>query len=167
MEEVALTLGYPDPKVKRTAIGTLARLGGPAAAAALAGFFPGAEPALQLDCLEAFTMLRSTEVVTVLGDSLQATRSSDLDTAKVRLRIVETLGLLGSADAIPALHEMFKKKGFLGGRESTGMRMAAAKALAAINTREARETMAIILDGEKEEEVRSVLRQFLVGGGAQ
>ena len=166
MEEVALTLGYPDLTVKRTAVGTLARLGGQEAARALAAFFPGAEPTLQMDCLEAFIMLRCLEVVPMLGECLQASRSSDLDVAKVRLRIVETLGLLGSADAIPALHEMFKKKGFLGGRESTGMRLAAAKALAGINSRESRETMAIILDGEKEEEVRSVLRQFLVGGGS-
>jgi hypothetical protein len=45
------------------------------------------------------------------------------------------------------------------------MRLAAAKALSGINTRESREVMAIILDGEKEEEVRAVLRQFLVSGG--
>jgi hypothetical protein len=165
LEEVALTLGYPDLKVKRTTIGTLARLGGAEAAKALAEFFPGAEPTLQMDCLEAFIMLKSAAVTPVLGEFLQASRSSDLETAKVRLRVVETLGLLGAAEAIPALHDMFKKKGFLGGRESTGMRLAAAKALSGINTRESREVMAIILDGEKEEEVRAVLRQFLVSGG--
>ena len=164
LEEVALTLGYPDLKVKRTSIGTLARLGGPEAAKALVDYFPGAEPVLQMDCLEAFILLKNPAVVPVLGDFLQASRSSDLEAAKVRLRVVETLGLLGSAEAIPALHEMFKKKGFLGGKESTGMRLAAAKALAGINSREAREAMAIILDGEKEEEVRSILRQFLVSG---
>lgn len=164
LEEVALTLGYPDLKVKRTAVGTLARLGGPEAAKALAGFFPSAEPALQMDCLEAFVLLKQPSVATALGAFLQGSRSSDLDAAKVRLRAVETLGLLGSSDAIPALAEMFKKKGFLGGKESTGMRLAAASALARINSREAREAMALILDGEKDEEVRVVLRQFLVGG---
>lgn len=163
LEEVALTLGYPDLRVKRTAVGTLARLGGPEAAATLAGFFPGAEPALQMDCLEAFILLHSPAVVPALGEFLQNSRSTDLETAKVRLRVVETIGLLGSDEGIPALHEMFKKKGFLGGRESTGMRLAAAKALSGINSREAREAMAIILDGEKEDEVRAVLRQFLVG----
>ena len=43
------------------------------------------------------------------------------------------------------------------------MRLAAAKSLAAINTREARETMALAMDQESQEDVRSVLRQYLVG----
>ncbi|MBI4912324.1 MAG: HEAT repeat domain-containing protein [Acidobacteria bacterium] len=165
LEDVILSLGHPDVGVKRSAVRTLAHLGGPQAAGALATFFLSAEPSLQMDCLDAFVTLRDPAPVHVLGDFLRTSRSGDLEVAKVRLRVVETLGLLGSPEGIPALAEMFKKKGFLGGRESEGMRLASAKALAGIATREAREAMAMALDSEKEEEVRAVLRQFLVAGG--
>jgi hypothetical protein len=166
VEDTALLLGHLDPKVKSAALSALARLGGPASAKAIGAFFPGAAPALQLDCLDAMAALKDPSAVPALSDFILNSRSGDVVLARVRLRVLETLGLLGSPLAIPPLLEMFKKKGFLGGRESTGMRLAAARALAAIPGREAREALALALDGEKEEEVRSALRQFLVGGGA-
>jgi hypothetical protein len=46
------------------------------------------------------------------------------------------------------------------------MRLAAAKSLSAINTREAREAIALAMDGEPHEDVRAVLRQYLVGGNS-
>ncbi len=76
---------------------------------------------------------------------------------------MEVLGLIASTDAIEPLQDLFKKKGFLGGRESTAMRLAAARSLAAIPTREAREAIALVMDQEPQEDVRSVLRQYLVG----
>ena len=165
-EDVGLLLDHPDPRVKSAAVATLARLGGPEAAKTLAFFFAGAAPALQLECLDALAGLKDPHAVPALGEALRTGKSSDLDSARVRLRVAETLGVIGSPEAIPALLDMFKKKGFLGGRESTGIRLAAARALAAIPGREAREALALALDGEREEEVRSALRQFLVGGGA-
>ncbi len=108
----------------------------------------------------------SETMVTMLMVWLRNSRSGDVELARVRLRVVETLGLLGSPLAIPTLLEIFKKKGFLSGRESTGMRLASARALAAVPGREAREALTLALDEEKEDEVRSALRQFLVSGGA-
>jgi hypothetical protein len=59
---------------------------------------------------------------------------------------------------------VFKKKGLLTRLEPVGVRLASAKALASIGTREAREAIALVLEIESAEEVRAVLRQFLVGG---
>ncbi|HLO68737.1 MAG TPA: HEAT repeat domain-containing protein, partial [Holophaga sp.] len=81
---------------------------------------------------------------------------------RLRLRAVETLGRIPAPGAARPLLELFQKKGFLKGREPVGLRIAAARALAAQNTQEARECMALALEMENTEEVKAILRQSLV-----
>jgi HEAT repeat protein len=107
--------------------------------------------------------MKSPVAVRPIVSLLQNTKGTTEDAVRVRLRAVEVLGLVASPEAIEPLQELFKKKGFLGGRESAAMRLAAAKSLAAINTREAREAIAIVMDLESQEDVRAVLRGYLVG----
>jgi len=123
------------------------------------------EPLCQLDCLSALGELKSSRAISAVVDLLQTTKGTTEETPRIRLRAVEILGLIGSADAVMPLMELFKKKGFIGGRESTPMRLAAAKSLATINTRESREALALVMDQESQEDVRSVIRQYLVGSG--
>ena len=163
-EDVALALGHRDSRVRRAAIHACAQLGDrDEASAAIADILARTEPGTQLDCLATLAELRSPVAVRPITDLLQNVKGNHEETARIRLRAVEVLGQIAAPEAIESLQELFRKKGFLGGRESTAMRLAAAKSLAAINTREAREAIALAMDQEPLEEVRSVLRQFLVG----
>jgi len=58
---------------------------------------------------------------------------------------------------------LFRKRSLLSAREGSAIRLSAVKAMAAMNTREARETLALVLDQESDEEVRSAIRAILVG----
>jgi HEAT repeat protein len=163
-EDVALALGHRDPRVRRAAIQASLQLGdAEEAAAAIADLLPKTEPGTQLDCLAALGELKSPLAVRAITDLLQNAKGTTEEATRIRLRAVEVLGLIASADAIEPLQDLFRKKGFLGGRESTAMRLAAAKSLAAIGTRESREAIAMAMDQEPQEDVRAVLRQYLVG----
>ncbi|HNX31557.1 MAG TPA: HEAT repeat domain-containing protein [Holophaga sp.] len=163
-EDVVLALGHRDPRVRRAAIHASVRLGDPEeSASAIADLLLRTEPDTQLDCLAALGEVKSPAAVQSIVSLLQNTRSGTEESARIRLRAVEVLGLIASPMAIDPLQELFRKKGFLGGRESTAMRLAAARSLAAINTRESREAIALALDQESHEEVRAVLRGYLVG----
>jgi HEAT repeat protein len=83
---------------------------------------------------------------------------------RIRLRAVEVLGLMPCLEAVQPLLGLFDKKGLFKGRETLGVRLAAARALAACNTRESREALALALEAESQEEVRTVLRHFLARG---
>ena len=165
-DDVALALEHRDLRVRKSAIQAVKTLGDPdEAATVLAENLSGMEPLCQLDCLSALGELKSSRAVSAVVDLLQTTKGTTEETPRIRLRAVEILGLIGSADAVMPLMELFKKKGFIGGRESTPMRLAAAKSLATINTRESREALALVMDQESQEDVRSVIRQYLVGSG--
>ena len=163
-EDVALALGHRDPRVRRAAIHASMMLGdAEEASSAIAELLAATEPGTQLDCLAALGEMKSPVAVRPIVSLLQNTKGTTEDAVRVRLRAVEVLGLVASPEAIEPLQELFKKKGFLGGRESAAMRLAAAKSLAEINTREAREAIAIVMDLESQEDVRAVLRGYLVG----
>lgn len=166
-QEVALALEHRDPRVRRAAVIAVRNLGSPQdAAETLAKALPREEAPLQLEILAALGELRQASCVPAVVELVHGTRGTGEDALRVRLRAVEVLGLVASPLPVPALQELFRKKGLLGGRESTAIRLEAARALARINTREAREAIALALDAEPHEDVKAVLRQYLVGGPA-
>ena len=166
-QEVALALEHRDPRVRRAAVIAVRNLGSPQdAAETLAKALPREEAPLQLEILAALGELRQASCVPAVVELVHGTRGTGEDALRVRLRAVEVLGLVASPLSVPALQELFRKKGLLGGRESTAIRLEAARALARINTREAREAIALALDAEPHEDVKAVLRQYLVGGPA-
>jgi hypothetical protein len=165
--DVALALEHRDLPVRRAAVAAVAVLGeGSQASQALSAALGRSEPGLQLEILAVLSELKDATAVPAVAELLQTAKGSTEEAARIRLRALETLGLIGSPEAVAPLQDVFRKKGILGGRESTAMRLAAAKSLSAINTREAREAIALAMDGEPHEDVRAVLRQYLVGGNS-
>lgn len=161
-DDVARCLGHEDAHVRLSAVGALRALDPARAARALGEVLGAADPAMQLEIVAVLGELGQDRV---LPDLLALYRSlKGGETERLRLRIVEALAALRHPDAIPALQSVFKKKGLLTRLEPVALRLAAAKALAAIGTREAKEAMALVLEIESAEEVRAVLRQFLVAG---
>jgi len=161
-QDVALTLGHRDPRVRRAAMTALSGLGPrDRAAAAISPCLAQWDLPSQLDALAVLGELRSAAAIPAIAEIIRQ-KSQQEDFTRVRLRAVEVLGLIGTSEAVDPLKELFKKKGLLGGRESTAVRLSAARSLSAVNTREAREAIALALDMEPHEDVRSILRQFLV-----
>lgn len=161
--DVALVLDHRDPRVRRAAMASLSALGSrDKAAAAIAPHLAHWDTSSQLDALAVLGELRSAAAIPAIAEIIRQGKPQQEENARVRLRAVEVLGLIGTSEAVDPLKELFKKKGLLGGRESTAVRLSAAKSLSAVNTREAREAIALALDTEPHEDVRSILRQFLV-----
>lgn len=158
-----LALSHWDAAVRKAAVAAVNALAGPTAAArALAEALPSADDATRLEYLLYLGDLGDPVAVPAVLSLVQDPRTQGEEGQRVRLRAVETLGLIPSDEAVRTLEELFQKKGLFKGREPLSLRLSAAQALAAINSREAREAMALALEAESQEEVRKVLKQFLV-----
>jgi len=159
--DLAAAAGHADGRVRKAAAEALAALGGGSAAArALAAPLEHLEPAAQLETLNLLGELGDPAALPAILPLLAGGASEEAQ--RLRLRAVETLGRIPAPGAARPLLELFQKKGFLKGREPVGLRIAAARALAAQNTQEARECMALALEMENTEEVKAILRQSLV-----
>lgn len=163
-EEVATCLNHRDARVRRVVIRTLASLHPGRALPLLAQALTSADAGTRLELVTLFGEMKDPRAVPILAEVLGAKVSSGEDADRLRLRVVEALGLIAAPESIPTLARIFKKRGILQSKESLGVRLGAARALATIGTREAREAMAMAIEEETREEVRIVLRQFLVSG---
>ena len=158
-----LAITHGDPAVRKAAVSAVATLAGPTAAAkALAAALPAADTATRLEYLLLLGDLGDPVAIPAVLPLVQEAGGHGEEAQRLRFRAVEVLGLIPSPDSVRVLQDLFVKKGLFKGRETLGLRLAAARALAAINTREARESMALALENEPHEEVRAVLKQYLV-----
>ena len=165
LPEVLLAISHHDPQVRQAAVRAGVALAGPTATAkAVADALPLAREAAQLDYLAILGELGEAVAAPAVIRLLQPGHTQGDQAQRIRLRVVETLGLIPSPEAVAPLQELFEKKGLFKGRETLGVRLTAARALAGFNTREARESMALALETESSEEVRTILRQYLVKG---
>ncbi|MBK8793095.1 MAG: HEAT repeat domain-containing protein [Holophaga sp.] len=161
---VVMSLEHADVRVRSAAIRAAVALGEPEEVAeALSHLLEETTTATQLDCLTVLGELKCASAVQGVIKLVSGLKSASSDDARVRLRAVETLGYLGSNEALPCLQALFRKRSLLSAREGSAIRLSAVKAMAAMNTREARETLALVLDQESDEEVRSAIRAILVG----
>jgi HEAT repeat protein len=161
--DMLLAVGHQDLRVRRTAVTAVSALAGKeAAAAALAEALKESDLAGQLETLNLLGDLGEPSTIPAIVALLNPERAVGDDGQRLRLRAVETLGRIPGSEAVKPLQELFQKKGLFKGREPVGIRIAAAKALAALNSQEARESMALAMESEPSEEVRAVLRQNLV-----
>nr|WP_320131070.1 HEAT repeat domain-containing protein [uncultured Holophaga sp.] len=161
--ELARLLHHGDARVRRAAMNALAALGSAdGAAAALAPFLAAWEGGERDELLEVLSRLRSVQAVPALAELLRHGRSQSGETASLRVRLVEVLGAIGLPEVVEPLKDLFRKKGFLGGREPESLRLCAARVLVSLRFREAREAVATVLELEPSEEIRGMLRQYLV-----
>jgi HEAT repeat protein len=80
---------------------------------------------------------------------------------RLRIQALDTLGHIASPKAMPVLLECLRRKGFFGGGEAPAVRLAAAKALAALGTPEAITALKRAADSEPRGEEREFLRRLL------
>ena len=163
LPDLVLAISHQDPRVRRTAVTAVSALGGPAAAAkALAGTLAEADFAAQMEILAMLADLGEPAAIPAVLRLLSPERASGEEAQRLRVRAAETLGRIPGSEAVRPLQEILQKKGLFKGREPVPLRLAAARALAALNTPEAREAMALAMESEPSEDVKAVLRQNLV-----
>jgi HEAT repeat protein len=81
---------------------------------------------------------------------------------KLRIKTAETLGQIGHASAIPVLGDLIRRKGrIFSTAEPTELRLAAARALTAIGTPPAFETLRKLVEEEPRSRDRDALQQIL------
>ena len=161
-DDVALTLSHKDARVRRMAAKALGQLDAGRAVPLLLKTLPKADPNTLLELVIQLGDMKDPRAVSPLVELLQNGNFPGPEAEKLRQAVLESLGAIGSPEVVPVLSKLFKKKGFLGRLEPLPLRMAAARALGSIGTREAREAIALALGIESKDEVKALLRMHLM-----
>jgi hypothetical protein len=150
-------LGHPEPRVRRTAVRALWKLGGPVAEPHLLAHMKDTDAETMQEILFALGQLRSENSLPQVTALAQDKRVLE----RLRIQALETLGYIASPNAIPVILECMRRKGFFNSGEPPAVRMAAAKALAALGTPEAYAALQRAVDAEPKGEEREALRRLL------
>ena len=150
-------LRHPEPRVRRTAVRALWKLGGPVAEPHLVAQMKDTDMETMQEILFALGQLKSESSLPQVTELAQDKRVIE----KLRIQAMDTLGHIASPKSLPMLVECLRRKGFFGGGESQPIRLAAAKALATLGTPEAHAALQRAVDGEPKGEDRESLRRLL------
>jgi hypothetical protein len=150
-------LRHPEPRVRRTAVRALWKLGGPVAEPHLVAQMKETDAETMQEILFALGQLRSESSLPQIVELAQDKRVRD----QLRIQALDALGHIASPKATPALLECLRRKGFFSGGEQPNIRLAAAKALVAIGTPEARAALQKTVEAEPKGEEREALRRLL------
>jgi hypothetical protein len=150
-------LRHPEPRVRRTAVRALWKLGGPVAEPHLLAQMKDTDAETMQEILFALGQLRSEAGMAQVTELAQDKRVVE----RLRIQALDTLGHIASPKAMPVLLECLRRKGFFGGGEAPAVRLAAAKALAALGTPEAITALKRAADSEPRGEEREFLRRLL------
>lgn len=130
IDEVIAALHHRDGRVRRAAARALSKIGGERAEAELLKALNEEDTELQTEVLFCLANMKAENAIPVIAELTRSKRLGE--------RAVETLGQIASPRAIAPLEELIRRKGLLSANETNDLRMAAARALAAINTPEAK-----------------------------
>ena len=150
-------LRHPEPRVRRTAVRALWKLGGPVAEPHLLARMKDTDAETMQEILFALGQLRSEGSLPLVAELAQDKRVTE----RLRIQALDTLGQIASPKALPVLLECLRRKGFFGGGEPQAIRLTAAKALAALEIPEARAALQRAVDSEPKGEDRETLRRLL------
>lgn len=150
-------LRHPEPRVRRTAVRALWKLGGPVAEPHLLARMKDTDGETMHEILFALGQLRSEGSLTQVAELALDKRVLE----RLRIQALDTLGHIASPKALPTLLECLRRKGFFGGGEGPAVRLAAAKALAAIEAPEAHAALQRYVDSEPKGEQRDTLQRLL------
>ena len=150
-------LRHPEPRVRRTAVRALWKLGGPVAEPHLLARMKDTDGETMQEILFALGQLRSEGSVPLVAELAQDKRVLE----RLRVQAIDTLGHIASPKAMPILVECLRRKGFFSGGEPPAIRLAAAKALAALGTPESHAALQRVVAAEPKGEERESLRRLL------
>jgi len=158
LEPAAACLAHPDGRVKRAAVRTMWKLGGPAAVTRLLAAFPTVDPGTQEEMMFGLGQVRAIQAVPVLAAFAMDRKNGE----KLRVRAAETIGQIGDPRSIPVLAEMARRKGMIfTSAEPLEVRLAACRSLLALDAPGAKEAVAELVAAEPWHKDRSQLQQVL------
>jgi len=158
LDPVRACLGHPDGRVKRAAVRTLWKVGGAAAVPALLAAFPAVEPETQLEIMFALGQVRAVQAVAVLAGFAQERRHPE----RLRIRAAETIGQIGDPGSVPVLAELARRKGrIFTTAEPIAVRVSACRALVAVGSAQAIESLSQVVAAEPWNKDRGALQQVL------
>ena len=150
-------LRHPEPRVRRTAVRALWKLGGPVAEPHLVARMKDSDGETMQEILFGLGQLKAESGLLQVAELAQDKRVL----LKLRVQALDTLGQIGSPKSMPVLVECLRKKGFFSAGEPPAVRMSAAKALAALGTPEARAHLKKAAEAEPKGEERDLLLRLL------
>ena len=158
VEAIGRTLRHSDSRVRRAAARALGKIGGPEAERLLVEAMIDKDQETQA---EVFLCLGSMKATTAIPGLAELARAKLLGTDdKVRELALTTLGQIGSDEAVPVLAEIVRPKGFFV-RDTPTIRVAAAKALAAIKTPAATDVLRNAANVETDRATKAVLQKLI------
>lgn len=157
MPAIVPLLRHPEPRVRRTAVRALWKLGGPAAETHLLAQMKDTDVETMKEILFALGQLRSEGSLTQVSALAQDKRVLE----QIRIQALDTLGLIASPKAMPALLDCLRRKTFFSGGEPPAIRLAAARALVALGTPQSIGELQRVADREPKGEEREALLRLL------
>lgn len=158
MKHVTTALTHADGRVRASAVRATWKLGGPAACAPLLAALPAADPDTQLEILFGLGHTQSPAAVPGIAELAHHGSAS----LKVRIKAAEALGQIASAEALPILADLIKRKGrIFTSAEPTELRLAAARALLGLQTPQALATLKQMVSDEPRNQDREALQRLL------
>lgn len=158
MNQAVPCLDHPDGRVKLAAARALYKVGGAAAVPVLVGAFPTVNPETQEEILFGLGQLRAAQALQALSAYALDKRNPD----RLRARTAETIGQIGDTRAIPVLTELVRRRGrIFTSAEPLEVRLAACRALMALDNVGATEALAHLVAAEPWHKDRTALQQVL------
>lgn len=159
-EYIVPCLDHADARVVRAAIRALWKTGRDRAERYLLELLPKAEPEIQGEILQGLVQAGTAQSVPAIG-ALAASGPEEL-----RVQAVETLGQLKLAQALPILEAQVQRKGRIFKKsEPMPVRLAAARALMAIGTQEARRILDQVVKDEPKGADQEAFRRIAGSAG--
>src|SRR6185436_5266653 len=128
---------------------------GPEAELLIVGAIGDRDPETENEVLLCLGAMKAQSAVPALCELAKARYTA----SEIRELIVNTLGQIGSGDAVPVLGEILRPKGLFA-REPLPIRLAAARSLAAIATPEARQVLRNAVAAESDRDAREALAKI-------
>lgn len=145
LTDVIPALRHGDPRVRRAAVRAVWKLGGPEGTPHILSILGESDPDTQVEILFGLGQTRAKAAAAPIA----ALAQNQTIPEKVRIKAADTLGLIGAPESIPDLVELIQHKGrIFTTKESTELRLAAARALGAIKTPQAMAALSKLADDE-------------------
>ena len=150
-------LRHPEPRVRRTAVRALWKLGGPAAEPHLVARLRDTDVETLQEILFVLGQMRSESALPPISELAQDKRAPE----RLRLQALDALAHIASPQSLPVLSELLQRKGFFASTESLPIRLGAAKALAGLGSPASQALLQKVLGSEPKGEDREALRRVV------
>lgn len=152
----------PDSRIAKEALRAIGRIRAPESRLILERFLVHARGEIQLLAAFALGVLRDLSAVPALASMLS--RRVIFTNIELQREVIKALARIGSPSAVPALGRLFRRRTVFAREKNEVLRVAAAQALARLNTEEARALLTTGL-GSPNEKVARICRTALDAEG--